>query len=84
VNLPCLGRAAKTDPIDHLLWIVEVVAEDVLDDADPRHDIVATCATQADAQVIGERWARNDDYALVALFDVDSGEIVMVKGDLEP
>ena len=82
MNLPCLSRAAKSDPIDHLLWIVEVVAEDVLDDADPRHEIVALCASIGDARAVAERWARNDHYELVAIFDLDTGEIEMVKGEL--
>lgn len=72
---------AKREPLDHLLYLVQTVDRWEIEKADPVHDTVAICGSFDDAKAIADRWARNDDYPLVGIHDLDTGDVELVKGD---
>lgn len=76
-------RTGSYTPTDHLLLVVEIVSNETpLAGGEPEHEIVALCASIGDARAVAERWKLNDHVGIVAIFDLDTGEIEMVKGEL--
>jgi hypothetical protein len=71
---------AKREPLDHLLYLVQVVMVYDVDTDRPEHETVATCGSFDDAKCVAERWARNEDVALVGIHDLDQGDVELVKG----
>lgn len=72
---------AQQDPIDHLNYVVQAIRDATLEDAPDTAEILATCASEADARVIAERWARNEDYDIVGVYDTESGDITVAGID---
>ncbi len=74
-----IATHAESDPFDHLNYIVQVVRD--IDADDPQHEVVATFASEADALIIAQRWARNEAYDLAGIYDLETGEVTIVHAD---
>lgn len=71
---------AKSEPVDHLLYMVQVVMVYDVNTHDPQHDCVALTGSFDDAKAVAVRWAANEDVALCGIHDLDTGDVELVKG----
>ena len=73
-------KRAKSEPTDHLMYLVQAVMVYDVNTADPEHECLAICCNFEDAKAVALRWAANEDVALCGIHDLDTGDVELVKG----